>query len=150
MINKQELWKMKNDDMIALLVEHKIDFDPDHFSRKDAVDRLVEALAAAGDLEVAVEVDDEGNITPPIIKHEYVDIVFRNQDDQPKYVFLGHQGRFLYLPRECLCRIPSEFLDVVRHAHTEKVVQFEKDGKLHHRVVRTPRLVYEVIDKGVI
>jgi len=141
---------MKKDELISILIEKNIPFDPDKFDRKVAIDQLVEMDAAAGLLEEPVELNDEEVAGPPKIRREYVDIVFRNQDGEPKYVPLGLQGRFLYLPRECLCRIPAEFMEVVRHAVTDKIVQYEKDGKLHQRTVRVPRLVYEIVDRGVI
>jgi len=147
---KQAYWKMKKDELISILIEKNIPFDPDKFDRKVAIDQLVEMDAAAGLLEEPVELNDEEVAGPPKIRREYVDIVFRNQDGEPKYVPLGLQGRFLYLPRECLCRIPAEFMEVVRHAVTDKIVQYEKDGKLHQRTVRVPRLVYEIVDRGVI
>lgn len=150
MSTKQAYWKMKKDELISILIEKNIPFDPDKFDRKVAIDQLVEMDAAAGLLEEPVELNDEEVAGPPKIRREYVDIVFRNQDGEPKYVPLGLQGRFLYLPRECLCRIPAEFMEVVRHAVTDKIVQYEKDGKLHQRTVRVPRLVYEIVDRGVI
>jgi len=149
-LTKQDYWKLKKDDLIAILVEKKIPFDPDNMDRKAAIEALVHAEAEAGDLQGAVEIDTEGNVGKPKVKREYVDIVFHNQDGQPKYVFLGINGRFLYLPRECAVRMPAEFMEVVRNAYVDKPVQFEVNGKLVYRDVRTPRFVYEVLGKGVI
>lgn len=147
---KKDYWKMSNDELIAILVEKEIPFDPEKLNRKDAIDQLVIRDATDGDLTRPIEIDEDGETGEVKIRREFVDVIFHNQKGEPKYVFLGLNGRFLYLPRECLCRIPAEYLEVIKNSAFNRLVQFEKDGKLTYRTVRTPRISYEVVDRGVI
>lgn len=147
---KINYWKMKKDELIALCVEKQIPFDPDKPDRKAMIEQIVQADAEAGILAEAVAIDEDGEAGPVEVKREWVEIIFHNQDGFPKYVFLGLNGKFLYLPRECLCRIPAEFLEVAKHAVSKKIVQYDVDGRQTYREVRVPRLSYEVLDRGVL
>lgn len=150
MATRASYWNLKNEDLIKLLVERDIGFDPDNLDRKAAVEQLVRTDAEGGNLEEPVQVTDEGLAGPVKVKRKYVDIVFHNQEGFPKYVFLGYNGQTLYLPRECVCRIPEEFLDVVKHAVSKSLVQYTVDGQLVYKEVKIPRFSYEVLERGEI
>lgn len=148
---KSTYWKMKKDELVSVLVENGIEFDPDNMNRKEAIEKLVQKQAEAGELTEGVMIDEDGEASAVKPKKEWVEIIFHNQDGQPKYVFLGLNGQFLYLPRECPCRIPADFLEVVKSATYIKIVQTTTpDNKVSNREVRVPRLSYEVTDRGVI
>jgi hypothetical protein len=147
--SKADYWKMKKEDLMSLAMEKEVPFDPDKLDRKAVIDALIIKDAEAGLLTEGIEVSDEGS-GPVRIQREYVDIVFHNQEGHPKYQFLGLQGRCLYLPRECVCRIPIEFLDVVKEAVENKLIPHKVDDKLTYKEVKVPRISYEVIGRGVI
>jgi hypothetical protein len=150
-LSKRDYWKLKKEDLIALLIEKEISFDPDNLDRKAAIEALVLKDAEAGILTQAVEINEEtGEAGPAKIRQAYIDIVFHNQEGQPKYVFLGLNGQFLYLPRECLCRIPAEYLEVIKNAAETQLIQQESDGKMTYKEVRVPRLSFEVLERGVL
>ena len=152
MTAKFNYWKITQEELVQKLIDRDIAFDPDNFQRREAIDQLVQWDAENGELEEPVEISDEGEAAPPKIKRKYTDVIFHNQEGFPKYVFLGLNGTFLYLPRECLCRIPSEYMAVVHDAVTHKIVQY-KDPKtqgMAHTTVRVPRFSYQVVGQGEI
>jgi len=143
---KSDYWRMKKEDLLAACAERDVPVDPDNLDRKTVIPMLIEADAKAGNLGEAVELDEK-----PKPVREYVDIIFNNQEGQPKYVFLGLNGRSLYLPREVVCRIPAEFMSVVKDAVSYKsVMTTTSDGKIKWQSIRVPQLSYQVIDKGTL
>jgi len=115
--------------------------------------------AQEGDLTEAViiDADDSGKPAADVVKENtkqktgagWIDIVFHNQDGSTKYVFLGLNGRSLILPREVPCRIPAEFLGVVKSAVQTKIVQTPGEGnKIVTKSVKVPRFSYEVLARG--
>jgi hypothetical protein len=149
-LSRKDFWQMKKEELIDYLDKHDIPYDPDKFDRKSAIERLVQLEAESGDLKSPVELNEEGEAGAPNISNKYVDIVFHDQEGFPKYVFLGLNGRFLFLPRECVCRIPEEFMEVVQHAVSKTMVKTELKGRTTYREVKVPRLSYEVLERGVI
>ena len=138
MISKKDIWKTKVEDLQALATEKGISFDPENFDRRAVIESLL-----------ALDTDEPLNGSGDAPGREYGDIIFHNQDNQPKLVFLGHQGRSMWLPREVTCRIPAEFMESVKHAVQPKLVQAPTaDGKLSYRTVMVPRFSYEVVGHG--
>ena len=152
------LWHVPVDELTKIANAKGIEIplnDAGRMNRKALIALLTEKMVADGEEIEATAVDEAGNAeavetvkkVPP--KRGWTDIVFRNQDGQPKYVFLGLNGRSLYLPREVPVRIPSEFMNVVRSAVSTKIVQnVSALGKIEHTEIQVPRLSYEVLATG--
>lgn len=150
------------DDLLKMADEKGIKNVPRHENgstdHKFLARMLTQYDAEQGNLTEAVEIPDdeeeeleaaEAN-TPKKKKGEgWVDVVFHNQDGQPKYVYLGLNGRSLYLPREVPVRIPVEFMNVVRSSVQTKIVQTIGSGnKRVSKSMRVPRFSYEVLKRG--
>jgi len=154
------LWHISSDDLIKLANEKEIEIplsDGGRLNRKKLIGILTEAMVAAGETVDAVALDADGNAEEvEIVKNTktkpkggWVDIVFHNQEGGTKTVFLGLNGRSLYLGREIPYRIPAEFMNVVRSAVQTKITQRVNDQRrVETTEVRVPRFSYEVLATG--
>ena len=140
-------WKIPNEDLIKLCVLFGIEHDPENFNRKDIIPLIIEKHAEAGQLTGAVAHDDEGNEVDLKKEKDTFNIIFYNQDGQPKYVYLGHNGHSLYLPREVNLCLPKKFLGVIRDAVQIKVVPKQlPDGRTKGTTeMRVPRFSYQIL-----
>lgn len=149
---RSDLYKLTNEELTRLLIEYEVPFDPDKFQRKPVVEDLMLAMIKSGDTVEPTQLTDEsssGKISIP--GKEYIDVIFHNQEGQPKYQFLGHNGVALYLPREHTCRIPAVFEHVMRDAVYRKIVQVSgPEGKIINKEVKVPRISYEIVGRGTV
>jgi hypothetical protein len=151
MMTKGKLWGMKQDALLELADEYKIKYDSKQVNRKEVIEQLMVALAKDGKMDEPVEVSEDGTDTTDIEKKEpWVIMKFHSKEGQPNYVFLGHNGRSLYLPREKLVKIPAYFLNVVHDAVEQRLEMKEmRGGRIRWGITKVPALSYEVIDRGV-
>lgn len=153
MTERKSLWTMKNEELLKLCIEYKIAHDPNNIRRKETIDAIVAHELSEGFIREAMECSDEEGDTlkpmaPPRKKIKYLDIIFHNQEGFPKYQFLGHNGRFLYLPREFPCRIPYEFIHVIKTSIATQIIQEKVGTKVKYRELKVPRMSYEILGQG--
>lgn len=139
-MTKKELWGSDNTALIALAEKYECTYDSDRLNRKELIPAIWEKMEAAGDTGRELK-----NVQPK----PWVLIRFHTQQDQPKYVTLGHNGDVLYLPREVPVKIPAKFMETVRVAVREDLrMQTLQNGKIRWAVHKVPTLSYEVLERG--
>lgn len=153
MTDKNSLWRMKNDGLIELCKKYEIGYDPDNLNRQEVINQIVAKEMEEGFLREAMEssTDEGGNIKPitaPRKKQKYIDVIFHEQEGMSKVVFLGHNGDFLYLPREYVCRIPYKFLSVLKDSVEVQLIQEKVGTKIRYRELKIPRYSYEILGQG--
>jgi len=73
-------------------------------------------------------------------------VLFHRQEGQTKYVYLGCNDSDVYLPRERPCKLPIEFLGVIRSAAVIRTEERRRpDGRVDRVEVRIPSLSYEIL-----
>lgn len=144
---KVNYWKIKQEDLIGLCDLYQIPYDKDNFDRKEIIPQIVEKHAQAGKLTGAVAFDEEGNEVDITKEKETFDIIFNQQEGATKYVFLGHNGVALYLPREVRLRLPIKFKHVIDDSVQVKVLPaHDQEGRSKGtKVVRVPRFSYQIL-----
>lgn len=162
----QNYWTMKSAELVDFAKSRGIEEIPTNengtLNRKELISILTQMDAHQGRLSEPVYRDEETGETTVVSEvaeedHDkkfypngWVDVVFHNQEGQPKYIFLGLNGKTLYLPREVPVRIPREFMGVVRNAVMTKIVQRERPDRrgVDYTEIRVPRFSYEVLKQS--
>ena len=138
---KGALWKTKDEELQALADEMEIPYDPADFDRRAVIDSILARDTEKPLFEDGADGTGQGRA--------YVDVVFHNQEGEPKLVYVGHHGRSFWLPREVVCRVPAEIMDTIKNAVREQLVQTTTgDGRVAHKMVKIPRFSYEVVGRG--
>lgn len=140
------LWKKTNAELMSLATKYQMEFDPKTFDRKDYIPQLTEIMAQAGDLEEPVMIDEEGDELKLEPEEKTFVVRFFQQEGQPNYVSLGHNGCCLYLPREVKWRLPIKFLNVLNDAVTIKIVpDVDSNGRTKGvKEIRVPSVSYQI------
>lgn len=149
------LWK--DSEIISEL--EKYDIKLEEFNRKDAITALKVAVMKAEKDAATIFVDDEddetkikaigleqlkGDVPQLMLKR----VVFHNSSelDLP-YIFIGHNGRAFYLPREVEIDVPTYLLDsCIKDAVEDKLVQtVMQNGDINWTVRKIQRFPYSVV-----
>lgn len=155
-------WTWKDSEILAELKEkYGIDYNADPFIRKDAITLLKQAEIEAGkakEMLVLSEDDDEQLKAEGIedLKKDHPQlmlsrVIFHSTSEQDvPYVFVGHNGRAFYIPREIEVDVPDYILD----SCIANAVEFRMypvtmtDGTIEWKTKRIQRYPYSVIKKS--
>lgn len=150
---KQNYFTMKDSELQAIMDMYKLPYDADNFNRKEAVGEIKIAEAKGGINEGVVE--DENGVVGKIAgkeKTEYWKVVFHNTatDDIP-YVFVGHNGKAFYIPKEMEVIVPKYILmSCIKDAIEYKHVQItDTDGTITHKTRPIQRYPYTIVETGL-
>jgi hypothetical protein len=152
-------WTWKDSEIVAQLEEYGITFEKEHYSRKDAIDTLkVEEAKRAK--TAAVVVDEETNETSYVeeLKKkdpqlEVLKVIFHHTGEQDiPYVFVGHNGKSFYLPKETEIEVPVYILnscikDAVEDRMMPKVNP--QNGDINWIMRKVQRYPYSIVDTKV-
>lgn len=154
-------WTWKDSEILAELEKYGVEYKEDPFIRKEAIALLKKAEIEAGKAkEMHIEAqDDEDRILAEgldDLKEEGVQlmlsrVIFHNTSEQDiPYVFIGHNGRAFYVPKEIEVDVPDYLLDsCIKDAVEERLYPVTMtDGSIEWKVKRIQRFPYSVIKKS--
>lgn len=109
---------MKDKDLLSLLADRKLTY-PQGAVRKDIIEMLKKWDIENGEANVAMEQTDEGLVEAPLPEktdnkkqQPWVQVIFHNlREDDPPYVFVGHNGKAFYLPKEKPLWLPEYIIN---------------------------------------
>lgn len=148
-------WKHKDSELIDELKERGIQLDD--YNRKDAIAALkshdmqsAEKAQMMEDVEgedeiKAVGLDELKKDKPQLMLRR---VIFHNttENDLP-HIFIGHNGRGFYLPREVEIDVPSYLLDsCIKDAVEDRLLQtIDERGNVVWKVRKVQRFPYTVV-----
>jgi len=144
-------WKLKDEDLRALVEERKLpyEFDEENFNRKAVIDILRISDVYLGQAKEALEQDEETDeITVTMKKKGYVKVRFHHtQANDVPYVFIGHNGKAFYVPKEEDIWIPKYLLtSVIKDAVETRSESKSVDGKMVQTAKLYQRFPYTLIE----
>ena len=148
---------MTNDEIQELLTERKIpeiDLKGGKFDRKKAISELEMFDMKSGDGTELIETDEDGIVKEERPKpskgdaEDWEKIMFHStsQDDDP-YVFMGHNGKAYYAPKEEPIFIPKFLLNscIKDAVEDREVVERDPDGKKRTVIKKIHRFPYTIV-----
>jgi hypothetical protein len=138
-MNKAKYWSTKDVEIKKLIEEREIEYDLSKYSRTSAIEALmVDDVKTGESKEMLVDGDDGLEEVDPHVDHTKVR--FHNtRDNEAPYIFLGHNGKAYYVPKEVDIYVPNFLLDSV-----------VKDAvEIHSESVRTPLGKMQLVEKKV-
>ncbi|NIT57173.1 MAG: hypothetical protein GWN00_13350, partial [Aliifodinibius sp.] len=146
-------WTWKDSEIQAALEEYKIEL-PDGYDRKLAIEAIKEAdKAAVGDGFVE---DEDGKKTyveklkeeEPTL--ELVKVIFHSTGEQDlPYVYVGHNGRGFYIPKEIEVDVPKYILEsCIKDAVEDRIMPQTnpRDGSINWIVRKVQRFPYSIVN----
>lgn len=149
MSKKKSYWNLKDAELKDLAKERELDVDVDAlFNRKNVVGALEIDDVKTGELKKLIVEGADGSVEEVDKKVEMVKVRFHNvRDNEAPYIFLGHNGKAYYVPKDEDIYIPKFLLDsCVKDAveiHSE--IQTRSDGKIIHVPKQVQRFPYTII-----
>jgi hypothetical protein len=146
-MSKENYWEKKDGELKELL--KKCDIEMETYNRKAAVEALqLHDLKSGKGKEVIVE-GVEGEVEKLDPNKDLVKVRFHNMlPTDPPYIFVGHNGRSYYIPKEEDIWVPRFLLDsVIKDAieiHSD--MQKRPDGKIIHIPKKIQRFPYTVVN----
>ena len=149
-MSKVNYWSMKDVELIELIKERKLDVDVVNFNRKNGIGALEIDDVKTGESTKLVVIDDEEQIEEVDKKVEMVKVRFHNvRENDPPYIFLGHNGKAYYVPKDEDIYVPKFLLDsVVKDAVEEHAIPVTKDGKIHMIPKMVQRFPYTIVTES--
>lgn len=154
-------WTWKDSELIDELEKYGIEYKGDPFIRKDIIALLKRAEIEAGKAEeMLIEtVDDDDKLKAEGIEDLKKDhpqlmlsrVIFHNTSEQDMpYVFIGHNGRGFYIPKDIEVDVPDYLLescikDAVEHRLYPVTMT---DGTIEWKVRKIQRYPYSIIKKS--
>jgi len=143
-------WKHKEVDLKALIIERGIELENlETANRKEIITALEVYDTKNGTSSKVLELNEEGIACNPDGSIKTVKVIFNNtgENDMP-YLFIGHNGRGWYLPKEKEIFIP-EFL--LKSCIQDAVEVHEEayrtpSGQMAYREKRIHRFPYTIIN----
>jgi len=143
----------KDSELIAELEKYGVTLE--NYNRKEAVDALKAAMLKAGHIVIEdSDADDKvkaiglEELKKDVPKLMLTRVVFHNTSelDLP-FIFIGHNGRAFYLPREVEIDVPTYLLDsCIKDAVEDKMVQqVMSNGDINWIIRRVQRFPYSVV-----
>ena len=144
-MSKVNYWGMKVAVIKEMLKEREIDFEIGlNFDRKGAIEALKIDDMKKGDGTELLTEDEDGNLVDVETRIRVVKCRFHNTiTDKTPYIYLGHNGKSYYIPKEQDIYVPKFLLDsCIKDAveiHSDPVT---KDGKIQYIERRVQRFPY--------
>jgi hypothetical protein len=148
-------WKHKDSELIDELKERGIHLED--YNRKDAIAALKALdMKESKEADVMEDVDEEDEIKAiglDELKKDKVQLMLRrvifhntHETDLP-HIFIGHNGRGFYLPREVEIDVPCYLLDsCIKDAVEDRLVNMvDERGNIVWKVRRVQRFPYTVV-----
>ena len=144
---KTSYWNMKDDEIQSEIKARKLDYDLDQYSRKTAIESLKVSDVYLGKATEALE-DDGENINETMAKKGYVKVRFFNTaEDETPYVFIGHNGKSYYIPKEEDVWVPKILLkSVIKDAVETRMESKKINGKIQQVSKQYQRFPYQLVD----
>lgn len=148
-------WTWKDSEIIQELKGYSIDMGQD-YDRKKAIALLKQAEAYRGQATDMTAVDEEGAAVERIedlkLKGEkelmLTKVIFHNTNDQDlPYVFVGHNGKAFYIPREVEVNVPDYILNsCIKDAVEERLIpQVGPTGDINWKTRKVQRFPYTIV-----
>jgi hypothetical protein len=145
--DKNNYWNMKDEEIKRLIEERELPYDLNEFSRKTAIIALQISDVYLGDATDALEENEDGELVKTMRKKGYVKVRFHNtQDNDVPYLFIGHNGKAFYIPKEEDIWIPKYLLSSVIKDAIEMRSESKKVGnKMVQTVKAFQRFPYTLL-----
>jgi len=146
---QENYWTKKDNVLFELAEERGIPFDKDNFNRKELCDALKQWDVEKGDFDSALEETDDGLKEVEVETIPTTKVIFHNtnpETDMP-YVFVGHNGRAWYLPKDKELFVPNFILDsCIKDAVEERLIpEFDARGNINWVKKPVHRFPYSVV-----
>lgn len=148
-------WTWKDSEIISALKEYGVDLG-EEYNRKKGI-ALLKAAEEGTLVDPDAPKEDRAtvydNLKPDEIEGELMltRVIFHNTSDQDlPYVFMGHNGKAFYVPREVEVDIPDYLLDsCIKDAVEERMIpQVLNDGDIKYVSRRVQRFPYTIVKKS--
>jgi len=144
-------WTWKEKDMMELLSERGVTIEEKN--RKSMVEALMKYDLENGLIEEPIEETDEGIKAADWIDPETKEkwklrkIIFHDANpNDPNYVFIGHNGKSFYFPKDKEIMIPQIFLDsVIKDAVEHRLEMLGSGRNVQFRVKKVHRIPYSIV-----
>ena len=150
-MSKINYWDRKDDDLKVLVKERGLEVDLENWDRKVAVEALqLHDVKTGKGTEVIVE-DEDGKKEELDPMKKLVKVRFHNtREGEAPYVFIGHNGKSFYIPKEEDVLIPKYLLDSVIKDAVEFHSEMKKraDGKIMYIDKPFQRFPYTVVQSN--
>jgi len=142
--NNNNLWSWKDPEIQGELERMNIVVEP--YARKEAIDRLKLAYLEPEIEETKNMVEEMKEKQPEL---ELRKVIFHSigEKDMP-YVFVGHNGKGYYIPKEVEVDVPKYILDsCIKDAVEDRLFpQTQIDGSIEWKSRRVQRYPYSYVD----
>lgn len=153
---KKSYFQYTNDELKALLKEHKIEIDlkEGKFDRKAAATALEMKDMGTGKADKLLVTDEDGMVEeePQVLRgdaEDYEKVMFHStsENDMP-YVYMGHNGKAYYAPKEEPIYIPKFLLNscIKDAVETHEEIVRGADGKKRTVVKKIQRFPYSIVN----
>lgn len=156
MAKKERNWKNKSywnmtKDSLKTIIEDRGIKDIDTENRNEMVEALLAYDKNKGEVaEAGVENDLTGKEEEMPKEVPLVKVQFHNvREGEPPYVFLGHNGKSFYIPKEVPVIVPEFLLkSVVKDAIEHRLQPVVKsNGNIEYKATAVQRFPYSYIEK---
>ena len=145
---KTNYWRIKEEDLVKLANERNLGIDFTDISRKDLIDALKKSDLLSGNSDEVLMEGEDGRLAEIPAKMKLRKVRFHNtREDDVNYVFLGHNGRSFYVPKEQDVHVPQVLLDsCVNDAIETHMEPYKQDGRIMWRKKYVQRFPFSVLD----
>lgn len=145
-------WTWKDSELQAQCKDYKISLQ-EPFNRREAINKLKEYEAIKANKSYIEEEDGEVTYIDELKKKqpalELLKVIFHSTGEQDlPYVFIGHNGRGFYLPKEVEIEVPVYLLkSCIKDAVEERMMpKVDRDGTINWIKRKVQRHPYSLAD----
>lgn len=149
----QNYWTWKDSELKSQLEDYKINLPDGVYDRKLAIEAIKEKekdLIGNGFVE---DVEGEKTLVEKMKEKEptleLVKVIFHSTGEQDlPYVFVGHNGRGFYIPKEIEVDVPKYILNSsIKDAVEDRMMpKVETDGSINWIIRKVQRFPYSIVD----
>jgi hypothetical protein len=147
-------WTWKDSEIQAQLEEYKIELPGGEYDRKLAIEAIKEAERQIVGTKGFVEEEDGKKTYVEKLKEEeptleLVKVMFHSTGEQDlPYVFVGHNGRGFYIPKEIEVDVPKYILEsCIKDAVEDRLMpKVDIDGSINWITRKVQRFPYSIIN----
>jgi len=143
-------WALKDSEIQALLAEYSLDLKGE-YNRKEAIPAIVEFENKIASGEIVME-GKKGDYLKSLAKKEpglrVTRVIFHNITENGKpYVFVGHNGKAYYIPKEQEVDVPDYILNsCIKDAVEERLYpETQMNGDIKWKKRRLQRYPYSIV-----
>ena len=144
-------WVLKDSELQQLLRDYSLAVEDSTYNRKEAIAQIIEFEQKIENGEI-VEEGKTGDVMEQLKKEipklRLTRVIFHNtmENDMP-YIFVGHNGRGFYIPKEQELDVPDYILNsCIKDAVEERLIPVsEMNGDIRWTKKRIQRFPYSIV-----